>query len=162
VGAFKEAIASDGAKVTYDYDANHKLVRVTENGVITFPTQLATLAKSSSMVATASSTTLSIPLPIPGQAIPSLCTSGPVGAIACGGLGGYAIGSLVYPVLEPALSRIVDKCVNYLDDCVSQFEEDTKWCDNNFTGRKNFACHQWADNQLWRCKAGQPRLPFTL
>jgi RHS repeat-associated protein len=48
------------------------------------------------------------------------------------------------------------------DDCVKQFDEDTTWCDHNFRGRKNRACHTWADNNLWRCKKGEPRLPFTL
>jgi hypothetical protein len=47
-----------------------------------------------------------------------------------------------------------------LDDCVIQWIDDTKWCDNKFKGRRNIACHAWAKEELDRCKRGLPRQPF--
>ena len=43
--------------------------------------------------------------------------------------------------------------------CVQQWMEDTKWCDNNTCDRANIACHDRANNNLHRCQAGLPRLP---
>lgn len=48
------------------------------------------------------------------------------------------------------------------EECIDQFVEDTKMCDNNFKGRKNVACHAWADEELTRCLAGSPPQPFRL
>jgi RHS repeat-associated protein len=46
------------------------------------------------------------------------------------------------------------------DECTEQWESDTKWCDNNFRGSKNIACHAWASEELARCNKGTPRQPF--
>ncbi len=48
------------------------------------------------------------------------------------------------------------------DQCVAQWRDDTKWCDNNYSGAKNIACHDWAREELWRCREGLPSEPFRL
>ncbi|MGH8538578.1 MAG: RHS repeat-associated core domain-containing protein [Gammaproteobacteria bacterium] len=48
------------------------------------------------------------------------------------------------------------------DDCREQWIADTKWCDQSFTGRANQACHDWAQEEFYRCKAGEPSQPFRL
>jgi hypothetical protein len=35
-------------------------------------------------------------------------TLGPIGAVAGAGLGGYELGTLIYPIVEPGLSRVID------------------------------------------------------
>lgn len=46
------------------------------------------------------------------------------------------------------------------EECVEQWERDTKWCDGNFRGRANVACHDWANDELEGCLKGTPRQPF--
>jgi RHS repeat-associated protein len=48
------------------------------------------------------------------------------------------------------------------DWCQQQWNEDLKWCDNNFRGRDNRACHYWADEEYFRCRDHLPRQPFRL
>lgn len=48
------------------------------------------------------------------------------------------------------------------NSCQIQWEEDTAWCDNNYKGRANIACHTWAQEELWRCRSGSPRQLFRL
>jgi len=44
--------------------------------------------------------------------------------------------------------------------CKQLWISDTKWCDNNFRRQDSFACHQWAQQEYYRCLAGEPRQPF--
>jgi RHS repeat-associated protein len=48
------------------------------------------------------------------------------------------------------------------EDCLRQWISDTQWCDTSFTGRKNVACHRWAEGERERCRKRQPRQPFRL
>jgi len=61
-------------------------------------------------------------------------------------------------------AAIWDLCTdkNREEDCLQQWISDTKWCDNTFTGRKNVACHRWAEEERERCRKRQPRQPFRL
>jgi RHS repeat-associated protein len=52
------------------------------------------------------------------------------------------------------------ECARRFNDCVKQFDEDAEWCDKNFRGYENVACHRWADDELYRCVDGLPRQPF--
>jgi len=46
--------------------------------------------------------------------------------------------------------------------CREQWISDTQWCDRNFKGRENVACHYWAKEEYWRCLDHLPRQPFRL
>lgn len=48
------------------------------------------------------------------------------------------------------------------EKCIQQWISDTKWCDHNYIGRKNIACHAWAVEELTRCIKGSSRQPFRL
>lgn len=63
---------------------------------------------------------------------------------------------------HPLAGQCIDHDADWFDYCKTQFIGDTKWCDNNFTGRDNFACHAWADAELWRCRDHLPSEPFRL
>ncbi|MBL4898559.1 MAG: hypothetical protein COA42_22800 [Alteromonadaceae bacterium] len=58
---------------------------------------------------------------------------------------------------SPALSASSN-----FEDCREQWISDTRRCDNSFTGRKNVACHRWAQEEYYRCIDGCPAEPFTL
>jgi len=73
------------------------------------------------------------------------------GAAAGGGVGGW-IGSKVCNAADDS---------NH-DDCKAIWISDTKYCDNNFKGRKNVACHAWALENFFRCLDRLPRQPFRL
>jgi RHS repeat-associated protein len=99
---------------------------------------------------------------------------GAAGIGGFGGLGGFGgrggIGTAGgrsgtgNPDLDAALnpkSSSGDSCDDKdFQDCLDQWEEDIAWCDKNFKGAKNIACHEWAHNQLTRCRKGQPSQPF--
>jgi hypothetical protein len=61
------------------------------------------------------------------------------------------------------VKRVINACSNNrFDECRDQWIDDTKWCDNKFTGRKNVACHSWAHDEFERCKKREPSQPFRL
>ena len=85
---------------------------------------------------------------------------------------GIGIGAALACAFNPDLCRTIIKLVcedivsfvtdDRHEDCKSQWIDDTKWCDNNFTGRKNIACHRWAEEEFERCRKGNPREPFRI
>ena len=86
------------------------------------------------------------------------------GTIICIGPGileGIEIGAMSGAVIGNAIQNICEKNSRF-DDCRDQWIDDTKWCDNNFTGTKNIACHSWADDEFARCREGTSREPFRL
>ena len=52
--------------------------------------------------------TTAIPAPFPIPYFPNPCFAGPLGAVSCGALGGFAAGTLLYPHIEPWLSPAID------------------------------------------------------
>ena len=63
------------------------------------------------------------------------------------------------PKLGP-LPKPVDCPEGFDEDCRDLWIDDTRWCDNNFTGYQNVACHEWAMNEMFKCQRGEPRTPF--
>jgi RHS repeat-associated protein len=46
-----------------------------------------------------------------GSTAGGLSAFGPAAALAAAGLGGYGLGTLIYPMIEPGLSRAIDYCL---------------------------------------------------
>jgi RHS repeat-associated protein len=84
----------------------------------------------------------------------AICAENPICAAAVIGAGIW--------IAEHSIPAIVNACKrkDRKDDCTDMFEDDTRWCDNRFRGRKNIACHAWANEELERCLKGTPRQPF--
>ena len=83
---------------------------------------------------------------------------------AAGAAGGRVVGGRVGGAAGAVAGAVVGQqiCSSSTDDCRDQWISDTAWCDNSFIGRKNIACHRWAEEEFERCKKGQPRQPFRL
>jgi RHS repeat-associated protein len=69
---------------------------------------------------------------VPPSAIPSVTTLCLANPAACGvglaGAGGYAVGTLIYPIIEPVLSPVVDACLRGVDDEKERCREILKAC----------------------------------
>ncbi len=68
------------------------------------------------------------PQPVPGASIAPLCT-GTKNAVVCAGVGGFAVGTLLYPLVEPGVSKIVDAvCLRDTSDCDKEWEDAFRQC----------------------------------
>jgi RHS repeat-associated protein len=69
-----------------------------------------------------------LPLPIAIPSAAALCAANPV---ACAGAGGYAVGTLIYPIIQGPLSRAIDYCMNSestQEDCPGQWRRAQNVC----------------------------------
>jgi RHS repeat-associated protein len=62
----------------------------------------------------------------------------------------------------PELKACRVESTEHFYDSLQQWIADTALFDNKFRGRKNVACHRWAEGQFDRCRKGEPREPFRL
>jgi RHS repeat-associated protein len=100
------------------------------------------------------------PRPLPGIALPPACTAGPAGAVICGGVGGFAIGSLVYPSIAVPLGGVIDKvCGDDPDFCYNRWEAERErcWQWRNLGARAIAACQDRARYRLQLCVANGGR-----
>jgi RHS repeat-associated protein len=68
-------------------------------------------------LAVSASNVTTMPVPFPRVGIPPFCWATPAGAIVCGGLGGWWLGGIIYPIIEPGLSKIIDDVCRHNPDC---------------------------------------------
>ena len=94
-----------------------------------------------------------IPFPWPGPAAGaggaaagSAAAAG--AAVAAAGLAGYGIGTLIYPYIEPAITRAVDACMDSDSDkeknCKALYDSVIRTCWSMPNGRKRMACFEAA------------------
>jgi RHS repeat-associated protein len=72
-------------------------------------------------------------MPFPAPTIPSvtaLCLRGPlVCGAAVAGAGGYSVGTLIYPIVEPIITKAVDACTKSdTSDCDKEWREALATC----------------------------------
>lgn len=78
-------------------------------------------------------------------------------AVAAAGLAGYGIGSLIYPHIEPAITKAVDACTTeskdeYYQKCYATYELQIEVC-KRFPGKKGRQqCYANAANLLGECQ----------
>ena len=116
-----------------------------------------------------------IPFPWPGSVVGAGAT-GVGGAAAAGvavagaGFAGYGIGTLIYPRIEPMLSKAIDSACNDKDDqfCKERYELELQTC--RALGRAERVgrvksgsaarCYESAEARFWACSNGRPEPPF--
>lgn len=103
-------------------------------------------------------------MPFPAPIIPSvtaLCLSSPwaCGAAAAGA-GGYATGTLIYPIVEPAISKAVDWCMSSsskqecYDKCYAAYLDQVRICKIAPTAKGRAQCYARANDLQGQCRAG--------
>jgi RHS repeat-associated protein len=97
-----------------------------------------------------------LPLPgtVPFPTVGQICLGGPLGATACGGLGGYAAGTLVYPHIAQPLGDVIDKvCREDPDRCYDRWQEESAKCViwGSLGSRWVRACRERARNRFQLC-----------
>ncbi len=78
---------------------------------------------------TGAATVLPLPGTVPFPTVGQICLGGPLGAIVCGGAGGYAAGTLIYPHIAQPLGDAIDKvCRDDPDRCYNRWQEESAKC----------------------------------
>jgi YD repeat len=101
---------------------------------------------------------LTIPA-IPSAA--SICLSNPLAcAVGTAGVSGYVAGSLIYPYIEPSISKIVDWCISSTskqecyDKCYLAYLTQVSICKMSPTPKVRAQCYARAGDLHGQCRAG--------
>jgi RHS repeat-associated protein len=66
-----------------------------------------------------------LPLPIALPGLTAICLANPV---ACAGAGGYAVGTLINPIVQPIISSIIYACTPNPDECKAEWRRAQNVC----------------------------------
>ena len=97
-----------------------------------------------------------LPLPIALPGLTAICLANP---LACAGAGGFAAGTLLYPMVEPAISKVVDWCMSSeskqecFDKCYSAYLDQVSICKMSPTPKGRAQCYARASDLHGQCRA---------
>jgi YD repeat-containing protein len=132
VSRFREARASDGGILTWEYDVNSKLTKVTSNGYVqpaSTAKQVSALTSSKTIAASATaSSALSIAAPVPGRSFAGRVLAPALGGGLRGSIGGpvgIILGVGIGVALNNCQATPQDRCER---ECDAQYDRDRDFC----------------------------------